>query len=397
MGEAEFSNAYQPLEQNEFEVMQREHVLWLRSGGQDGKRMHCRDADLTGCLLAGVDLSGANLRGCYLRGMDLSKTIFQDVDLTEADLSEATLRGVVLHQATLNNVQAGKAVFAGADMSFVSAMNANFVQADMQDTQLVQTNLREANFSGALMMRANLSQANMRGVEMTDANLSGANLEHADLRNGICYRTLFDNARVHGTFLKGTALDGVNFVKTDFSEAIDLSEEYRMQAFQQQQEMIEVKKAEVEQARRELEQREGVVLKEKQEVESRTNLFASLGEVEDELAKEFEVITQRGQILTGVWAVMILLFAIGMAVLASSVPPEKLKLVELTVVFGVMLLVLVLFGASAYVPQLCIKKMKTHRALRERKLSLYHNGEKEQKQASEAPSSTLAGGPRLTQ
>jgi hypothetical protein len=96
-----------------------QHQMWLRSGGNQGKRLSSadvfrgdrdhRDAVLTKAILDAQDLRSLNLSG--------------------ADLSGASLRRVNLHSASLRA--------------------ARLLKADLEGARMMRTNIREADFSGA--------------------------------------------------------------------------------------------------------------------------------------------------------------------------------------------------------------------------------------------------------
>ena len=82
-----------------------EHVLWLGSDHEKGKRAdlsgaNLRGADLSGANLSMADLSGANLREANLEFANLSKANLIKADLREANLSQANLRKVKYHKDT---------------------------------------------------------------------------------------------------------------------------------------------------------------------------------------------------------------------------------------------------------------------------------------------------------
>ena len=103
------------------------HQVWLRTDGDEGRRLDLRYVDLSGC-----DLSGADMRHAILRGADLFDANLQNANLTGADMTGANMEG-----------------------------------ADLQD----------ANLANADMRRANLRSANLYGADMRDADLSGANID----------------------------------------------------------------------------------------------------------------------------------------------------------------------------------------------------------------------------
>lgn len=79
----------------------------------------CPKCDLSGAMLAGMDLSKAKLEGANLAGADLAKTSLRMADLAGANLSGALLQGTIfeaadLFQADLSGAQLDGAIFEGA-------------------------------------------------------------------------------------------------------------------------------------------------------------------------------------------------------------------------------------------------------------------------------------------
>lgn len=79
----------------------------------------CPKCDLSGAMLAGMDLSKAKLEGANLAGADLAKTSLRMADLAGANLSGAMLQGTIfeaadLFKANLSRAQLDGAIFEGA-------------------------------------------------------------------------------------------------------------------------------------------------------------------------------------------------------------------------------------------------------------------------------------------
>lgn len=79
----------------------------------------CPKCDLSGAMLAGMDLGKAKLEGANLAGADLAKTSLRMADLAGANLSGSILQGTIfeaadLFKANLSGAQLDGAIFEGA-------------------------------------------------------------------------------------------------------------------------------------------------------------------------------------------------------------------------------------------------------------------------------------------
>lgn len=115
------------------------HTLWIKSGGEEGKK-----ADLSDECLYGANLSGLDLRFADLSGVNLEEAALKNINLMGADLSDSDLSG-----------------------------------ADFSDADLSGANLGGADFSGANLKYANLEGANLSGANLKGADLKGASLDFA--------------------------------------------------------------------------------------------------------------------------------------------------------------------------------------------------------------------------
>jgi len=141
-------------------------------------RCNLREADLSGAILSGANLSDSDLRNVNLTGAILSGANLSDSDLryvnltganlTGADLSGANLRKANLRKANLRNANLTRAMLNKADLSGADLSGANLSGAILE-----RTNLTGADLSGAILSGANLSDSDLRNVNLTGANLTG--------------------------------------------------------------------------------------------------------------------------------------------------------------------------------------------------------------------------------
>jgi len=116
---------------------------------------------LTGCNLAGAQLSGANLFRANLSG---------------SNLKEATLAGANLISANV----------AGANLKASNLAGGNLLGADLSGANLKGATLQAANVVGANMSGANLKDANATGASLAGVNLAGANVKDVTWTNTTC-------------------------------------------------------------------------------------------------------------------------------------------------------------------------------------------------------------------
>lgn len=371
-----------PLSQAEFEVALREHELWMRTEGQQGRRANFRDLDLRGCRLSGASLSGASLRGACLKGLDLSRTVFTEVDMADANLSEVKAQGANFQRANLSKAKLDMAVLEAADFSFANLQSVDLSGANLDNAVLVQASMREAQLASSTLERANLSQTILREAVLTDANLSQANLEHADLRDTRCTRTRFDGAKLKETMLRGAELEGVSFIEVDFSHAVDVAPQYQMVAFQQRQEALLEEKRQLAQEKQRLAEKEAAVLNDKRDTELKVSLFNQLKEDEQQFRKQLAGFASKAKLFSVIWFLATGVMGLIVGLVAVNIPMDKLNIIEISVLFGVLLALLALFFISALLPKNAVALVEKHLALRERKQSLPYNESMEKSDAA---------------
>ena len=137
------------MDQQQLRQILDNHQLWLKSGGEQGKRADLRGANLRGANLLEANLREANLRGANLRG---------------ANLQGANLEGANLEGANLE----------GANLVVADLLGADLQEADLREADLLGANLLEAN-----LLEANLQRADLRGADLQGANSRGVKLEGA--------------------------------------------------------------------------------------------------------------------------------------------------------------------------------------------------------------------------
>ncbi len=180
------------IDPEQFQTVLEEHLQWLRTEGQAGRKADLSNADLRQAELSRVDLRQADLRGADLRGasfatefqsqgdrpgVNLSQADLREANLAEAYLIDVDLSGANLAQANLSGAHLTKANLGEADLSGANLSDADLISADLSGAQL-----NGADLSGAYLIHANLSGANLSGAKIEEADLDQTKLDEAQLR-----------------------------------------------------------------------------------------------------------------------------------------------------------------------------------------------------------------------
>ncbi len=118
------------------------------------------EEDLTGRVLAGLDLHRVRLPQRDMRGVDLTDTILDGADLRGADLSGSTLVGAQLEHARLGPVTRRSSGTEVGDSRF---------RTNLTDAVLDRADLRDADLDEALLYGASFLKAHLEGVSLTGA------------------------------------------------------------------------------------------------------------------------------------------------------------------------------------------------------------------------------------
>lgn len=147
-----------------------EHQLWLRSRGDQGKRVSLDKADLHGGTFSGTDLTNAGFRDADLSDSDCRGTVFASADLRRADLSgadmtEANLSVANLRMATLRLCKLGEAALRGADLAGACLTGAVLENTDFSGAIMLDTDIRDADLSrakGLVQVQINKTRADAK-------------------------------------------------------------------------------------------------------------------------------------------------------------------------------------------------------------------------------------------
>lgn len=153
----------------------KDHKVWVKTLGQDGKRLMLQDFSMSNCDLSESILSQAELPGIKLTNVVLAK----------ADCYSAFFGGAELLEVDFSNARLGKAKFEvstirDSNLFSISAMRSNFFGSKMQNVRLVNSNLRFAYF-----METQLENVDLTGCDLTGASLSNAVIKNVNFTNVI--------------------------------------------------------------------------------------------------------------------------------------------------------------------------------------------------------------------
>lgn len=144
-----------PISKTDFDIVYANHTLWLNNAG--GKQ-----ADLSNCLIRGIDLSGKDLRDAIFNGAK-----FVDCTISGTDMSNGSFIGTRFTNCEIFTWDASSSDFT----------NARFSLLDVSGCRFELSNFTNAVFNGCGMVNVNLDNCCMEGADLTDSTLAGTNLD----------------------------------------------------------------------------------------------------------------------------------------------------------------------------------------------------------------------------
>lgn len=150
------------LNQKTINQIIKQHSLWLKSHGNEGKR-----AQLKRKYFENIDFENANLENAVL-----SFSYFINCNFINSNLEKA-----VMSQVNIENCN-----FKKAKLSDINLYKSRLIKLDMTDVNLSQANLRKTmidmvNFENSNISKSNLSKAEIRDVSFNNALLEDLGLE----------------------------------------------------------------------------------------------------------------------------------------------------------------------------------------------------------------------------
>ncbi|CAB3669078.1 DUF2169 family type VI secretion system accessory protein [Achromobacter pestifer] len=187
----------------------------------------CRDLNLTGADLSGMDLSNVNFQRAILAGATLADARLDGSDLSDAvlagaDLTRASMRGVNLTRANLGRAHCVQTDFAKSQITETTWDHAHcercsFLDSAWQLGRLHQTRLKDCDLSRAVFSQWTAMSATLEGCRFNEARLDqclfmqGA-LANADFAHANLVRVGFMDVAFSGRFsLQDATLDGCSF------------------------------------------------------------------------------------------------------------------------------------------------------------------------------------------
>jgi len=158
--------------------------------------------------LEGAKLQYANLSLADLRKATLVKANMASVNLSFANLAKANLNGAYLYGATLDEANLDQANLEGCSLMRASLEMTSFERANLKGADLRHATLGDTFFNGANLMGATLTGADLDNTILEDANLSHADLSGASVRNAVLNRADLRGAHLTGIDLSGAQLEG---------------------------------------------------------------------------------------------------------------------------------------------------------------------------------------------
>ena len=198
-------NELEVMHQEEFNQVLDKHLMFIR-GQRGGKRAILKYRNLSYLNFHNSNLSQADFTGSLLIGADLSFGIYQstcffacdlrNADMSRADFSRADLRGCYL---------------AGADLS-----GTDLSGADVREGKIM-TNSRERGLEDRQRMGIETSKTIFTGARMQNCDLSGMLAKAADFSDADLHGAIFRDAKMSGANFEGANLSGGDFTDADIS------------------------------------------------------------------------------------------------------------------------------------------------------------------------------------
>lgn len=190
------------------------HSHWLHQDCEGWENMR---ADLSGHVLANlnlkhINLAYANLDNIYLNNVDLTECILNNVNLNNAEIRNCYFKNTILTQAKLQN--------------------AILTNNDFINSLLDECNLSEINIIDSRIICCNLSSVDLVESILIDDTFERCNFDLANLKNSYIKLSNLYNNNFYGSFLKdaeikNSRLNGSNLIETRFDEVQINLKEYR--------------------------------------------------------------------------------------------------------------------------------------------------------------------------
>ncbi len=166
-------------------------------------------ADLRGCSLGSVELSGGNFDGANFDDADLSGVTFAEGSLVGSSFDGADLTGVVFDDANLTNASFTQATLTDSRFRWATLVDTNFAGAILEFGSMDHAVLTRSNFVGARLIQWSIKEA-----QMTNADLSNVEFVESLVKYSNADGATFAGAQIGGLWIYGSS-----FVEADFVNA----------------------------------------------------------------------------------------------------------------------------------------------------------------------------------
>lgn len=143
----DYSNNYEYVDQDDFEVAYAKHVLWLNDlpGG--------KQLDMSGCHLEGINLSNRKLLNA-----NFSDSLLVGMNMDSSSLCFANFSGAFLDHCSMKYVTADEINFRGAtlkesDFSYIMCGHGNFAHAQFYKSDLFNCRVFNSCFEGTTFVK----------------------------------------------------------------------------------------------------------------------------------------------------------------------------------------------------------------------------------------------------
>ncbi len=145
--------------------------------------------DLRNANLEGADCSRADFRGAYVAGANLINANLKSADLREGTIMERDEDGVLAEKARPGIAgKTHRTVFTGAKLT----------DTNMADVQAINADFSDADLSGVIMSDGDFSHVSFRGANLSDADLTGSTIVNANMKSSVMAGALLGHTEAAG-------------------------------------------------------------------------------------------------------------------------------------------------------------------------------------------------------
>lgn len=162
------------LTQQEVDIMCAYHTLWLNGVGGE-------QADFTGCLLQGIDLSNRNLESAILVDAKISDCKLDHVNLSRANCMNLRIYNCVILDMTAEETDFCCAQIKSTELTRCMFTDSSFADAQFQDCYAGTSRFPCATFDGAVIKDSDIPQGSyaqdIRDSQQWENTLSNQGLQ----------------------------------------------------------------------------------------------------------------------------------------------------------------------------------------------------------------------------